>query len=60
MQLYYYNLLTVVLREFLELYAGTNRSKTAAIRDILSISESNEVRRGDAEWTRDEIHEREE
>lgn len=48
-----------VLREFLELYAGTLRGRSAAIKDILSISESTDSRRGDNGWTRDELHERE-
>ena len=47
-----------VLREYLETYAGVERSRRQAIRAVLAIARESRAGRGDATWTRDELHER--
>ena len=47
-----------VLREYLEAYAGVERSRRQAIRAVLAIARESRAGRGDATWTRDELHER--
>ncbi|MGH7588018.1 MAG: hypothetical protein ACRELU_05455 [Gemmatimonadota bacterium] len=47
-----------VLREFLESYAGLRPEQEGAMRDLFSISERSEARRGSRRWSRDELHER--
>jgi len=47
-----------LLKAFLESYAGVSRSQRAAVREILSLSERSQSRRGGSRWSRDELHER--
>lgn len=47
-----------LLRGFLESYAGVSRSRQEAIREIIALSRHSKSRRGGAQWSRDEIHER--
>jgi len=47
-----------LLRDFLESYAGVSDAYETAIRDILERSRRSGSRRGNATWTRDELHER--
>jgi hypothetical protein len=47
-----------VLREYLEAYAGSHGEGQAAARRILALSKAVQARRGEAAWTRDELHER--
>ena len=47
-----------VVREFLAAYAGGNRQRAEACERLLALSQSCNSRRGDAKWTRDELHER--
>jgi hypothetical protein len=47
-----------LLREYLEAYAGVHAERQAAARRILALSDAATTRRGDAGWTRDELHER--
>ena len=47
-----------VLRSFLEAYAGAAGREQAAIADLLTLSRESSAARGEAAWTRDELHER--
>ena len=47
-----------VVREFLAAYAGRNRQRAEACERLLALSQSCNSRRGNARWTRDELHER--
>ena len=47
-----------VLRDYLESYAGGPPGRREAIGRFLALSESVNTGRGDATWTRDELHER--
>jgi hypothetical protein len=47
-----------ILREYLESYAGVHRAQEAAVRRIISLSRKAESRRGNRQWSRDEVHER--
>ena len=47
-----------LLRNFLESYAGTSRSQREAVQEILALSRRSSSRRGGAQWSRDELHER--
>ena len=47
-----------VLRDYLESYAGGPPGRREAIGRFLALSESVNTGRGDAAWTRDELHER--
>jgi len=46
-----------LLREYLELYAGT-ALLSPAVRALLDLSKRARSRRGGREWTRDELHDR--
>ena len=46
------------LRDYLELYAGGLSRRREAIGRFLALSESVNTGRGNATWTRDELHER--
>ena len=46
------------LRDYLESYAGGPPGRREAIGRFLALSESVNTGRGDAAWTRDELHER--
>lgn len=48
----------VVLREYLESYAGLKKERQLAISHLLELSRQATSRRGDKRWTRDELHER--
>ena len=47
-----------VLRETLEAYAGVNHRQSQATEDLLALARASTSRRGTAQWTRDELHER--
>ena len=47
-----------VVREFLTSYAGADRQRVEASERLLALSRSCVSRRGDAQWSRDELHER--
>lgn len=47
-----------VLRDYLESYAGGPPGRREAIGRFLALPESANTGRGDATWTRDELHER--
>jgi hypothetical protein len=47
-----------VLRSFLEAYAGAAVREQAAIADLLRLSLESTAARGEATWSRDELHER--
>ncbi len=47
-----------VLRDYLESYAGGPPGRREAIGRFLALSESVNTGRGNATWTRDELHER--
>jgi hypothetical protein len=47
-----------VVRSFLEAYAGGAQRRQAAIEDLVGLSRESRSARGDATWTRDELHER--
>ena len=47
-----------VVREFLVAYAGDNRQRAEACERLPALSRTCGSRRGDAKWTRDELHER--
>ena len=48
----------MVLRDYLETYAGVRRQRREAVDDLLRLSAESRARRGVARWTRDELHER--
>ena len=45
-----------VLREFLEAYVGGNDDRMRAIRGVIDLARRTSAGRGDARWTRDELH----
>lgn len=47
-----------VVREYLMAYAGADRLRASACERLLALSRSCNSRRGGAEWTRDDLHER--
>lgn len=47
-----------VLKRHLEEYAGAKRRRAQAVDRLLELSGSGGAGRGDARWTRDELHER--
>ena len=47
-----------ILREYLESYAGVSARRRDALEHLLRLSRRGEAGRGDATWTRDELHER--
>jgi hypothetical protein len=47
-----------VLRSFLEAYANATGREQAAIADLLRLSLESTAARGQATWSRDELHER--
>jgi len=47
-----------LLREYLEAYAGAADAQARALDDLLDLSASSASRRGDASWTRDDLHDR--
>ena len=46
------------LREYLESYAGVSARRRDAVEHLLRLSRHGAAGRGDANWTRDELHER--
>jgi len=46
-----------VLREFLEAYAGATQDRQRAVETVLEIARRVHTGRGEARWTRDELHE---
>jgi hypothetical protein len=50
--------LNAVLREFIESFAGASDRQKRAVDEILKLSNQATSRRGEASWTRDELHER--
>jgi len=47
-----------ILREYLESYAWVSARRRDALEHLLRLSRHGEAGRGDANWTRDELHER--
>lgn len=47
-----------VLRDYLESYAGSAPRRRRAVKRLLLLSNTAEAGRGDAAWTRDELHAR--
>lgn len=47
-----------VLRHYLETYSGMQSQRAQAMRAVLDLSDRCRSGRGDASWTRDELHER--
>jgi molybdenum-dependent DNA-binding transcriptional regulator ModE len=47
-----------VLRAYLEAYAGLREDQQAALQRLLEMSNATQSGRGDAVWTRDDLHER--
>lgn len=47
-----------VLRGYLESYAGVPSRRRDAVNRFLALSDDANTGRGDATWTRDELHER--
>jgi len=47
-----------LLREFLDDYAGVNRARKEAVKEVLALARRSRARRGGRTWTRDELHER--
>ncbi len=47
-----------ILREYLESYAGVSARRRDALEHLLRLSERSEAGRGDATWTRDDLHDR--
>ncbi|HEX9627242.1 MAG TPA: hypothetical protein VGA00_09940 [Acidiferrobacterales bacterium] len=48
----------VVLREYLESYAGVRSMQNTAVDDLLRLSRAAASRGGRRRWTRDELHDR--
>jgi len=48
-----------LLREYLEAYAGSAELQQRALADLLELSANAASRRGNATWTRDDLHQRE-
>ena len=47
-----------VLRKYLNSYAGVAGTKREAVDRLVSLSRDASSRRGDSEWTREDLHER--
>ena len=47
-----------VVRGYLREYAGVNRRRSEACESLITLSQSCNSRRGGAQWTRDDVHER--
>jgi plasmid stability protein len=47
-----------ILREYLKAYAGVERRRAEALQDLLRLSQRARSRRGQRQWTQDELHER--
>jgi plasmid stability protein len=47
-----------VLREHLEAYAGLPEAQETALNNLLRLSQAAKSRRGQRQWTRDELHHR--
>ena len=47
-----------VLREYLEHYSSSGRQQKATTHAFIALSRNGDSGRGDARWTRDELHER--
>jgi len=47
-----------VVRAYLATYAGADRRREDACERLLALSRASRSRRGDAVWSRDELHER--
>ena len=47
-----------VIRAYLATYAGADRRREDACERLLALSRASRSRRGDAVWSRDELHER--
>ena len=47
-----------LLREYLDAYAGVNRARKEAVKEVLALARRSRARRGGRTWTRDELHER--
>ena len=47
-----------LIREYLAAYARTDRRRTEACKRLITLSRSCRSRRGDAKWTREDLHER--
>ena len=47
-----------VLRDHLATYAGLTSARTEAVNRLLNLSRNCQSGRGEAHWTRDELHER--
>ena len=45
-----------VLRDFLEAYAGLHNDQTTAVRELIAASKNTESRRGNRQWSRDDLH----
>ncbi len=44
------------LKDALEAFAGVDRGREAALKDLLELSRKCRSRRGNARWTREELH----
>lgn len=47
-----------VVRDYLAEYAGTKAQKDKAINDLLRLSQRVKARRGNRQWTREDLHRR--
>lgn len=47
-----------VVRDYLADYAGMKAQKEKAINDLLRLSQRAKTRRGNRQWTREDLHER--
>jgi plasmid stability protein len=47
-----------VIRQMLEAYAGGHSEQAAAAADLVALSLASTARRGEATWSRDDLHER--
>ena len=47
-----------VLRDFLEAYAGLHNDQTIAVRELIAASKTAKSRRGNRQWSRDDLHDR--
>lgn len=47
-----------LLRDYLEAYAGARRARQQAVSELMKMSAKAVSRRGDRQWTRDELHAR--
>jgi hypothetical protein len=46
------------LQEYLDSYSGARRAQQNAVERILMMSRQSKSRRGERDWSRDELHER--